>query len=856
MLLALAALQFYPFAVDQDGLRGAPDFSFLNRPLEEGDRVVARDGHFCRAGDGARVRFFGVNLAFGANFPAAEDAVRIAKRLRRLGVNLVRLHHMDSQPDANPANSGSLLTTGPYPTLNQVAVTRLRTFLNALKAEGIYANLNLHVGYAFRPAVDGLPAMPAGVAFPTQSKPLHIFYPRMVELQAEYTRAVLDALELRGDPVLAMVEIDNETSLVQAWQSNQLEKTAVGDYAEELRRQWNQYLSERYGSTEALRAAWGGGGGDGPELLPSKWVTEVHAPAQGSIELSDGVVKATVTRGGAWLYLKQVGFSVAAGEPYLGEVEMRAEKPGQVTWDVKQDVSPWRSVTSKRIEVSAGWRKFTLGFEPAFAMNGVGRFALDVGAAANTYYIRNWSLRRAARQGLGAGQSLEAGSVELVTSSEIPTDRRINDYLQFLAGRDRAYLEQMMAAVRERAAPDTPVAGTQMGFGGLLNLDSHAGLDYQDNHFYVDHYNFPGTAWDDRNWRIRDDSAVGGGLSSILNMAAAREAWRPYTVSEFNQPWPNRQAAEIDPALAAFAAFQDWDAIVHFAYEHGRGWDTAVPNGFNIDGDWTKWPNIGQAAWLFRTGAVRAGVEYVEIPVSESARLRAARERRGGNIAQYLNASMGYDPAMALIHRVGISRDDWGRTPDALAVKLAQPYESDTGELVYDRARKLLVLRGAQAAGVIGFAAGSVNAGVMELEAEGFLTAVLTPLDGRPLSESGRMLLTTPGYALRTQPGSDPPRPQQLVHYTGAADWWTLEPEPNSARPSGSRSGGTRPVWMSRVESRVTLRVDGTVTVYPLDGAGQRLAALPVEKVDGGTRIDLQAEGQQWAPWYEVVVER
>ena len=103
-----------------------------------------RDGHFYRVGrterdtaDDERVRLFGVNLAFGANFPEETDAVRIARRLRRLGVNLVRLHHMDSQPDSNPENAGSMLTTGPFPTLNPVAVERLREFLDALKAEGI-----------------------------------------------------------------------------------------------------------------------------------------------------------------------------------------------------------------------------------------------------------------------------------------------------------------------------------------------------------------------------------------------------------------------------------------------------------------------------------------------------------------------------------------------------------------------------------------------------------------------------------------------------------------------------------------------------------------------------------------------
>src|SRR5262249_40143843 len=146
------------------------DFSFLNQPLGPADRIFVRDGHFYCVGadlkphtaDDRRIRLFGVNFAFAGLFPAEADAPRIAKRLRRLGVNLVRLHHMDSRPDAEPATANSILTNGPYPTMNPVAAARLRTFLDALKREGIYVNLNLKVGYRFRPDVDNIPPMPNG----------------------------------------------------------------------------------------------------------------------------------------------------------------------------------------------------------------------------------------------------------------------------------------------------------------------------------------------------------------------------------------------------------------------------------------------------------------------------------------------------------------------------------------------------------------------------------------------------------------------------------------------------------------------------------------------------------------------
>ena len=69
---------------------------------------------------------------------------------------------MDSTPDpaANPATANSILTTDPYPSFNAISLTRLRDFLTALAAEGIYANLNLHVGYTFRPPSTNIPVLP------------------------------------------------------------------------------------------------------------------------------------------------------------------------------------------------------------------------------------------------------------------------------------------------------------------------------------------------------------------------------------------------------------------------------------------------------------------------------------------------------------------------------------------------------------------------------------------------------------------------------------------------------------------------------------------------------------------------
>lgn len=700
---------FYPIAIDQDKLEGVVDFSFMNHPLTSKDRIFIRDGHFYRIGkdlkpntaDDERVRFFGVNLSFEANFPEPKDARRIAKRLSRLGVNLVRLHHMDTSPDKDPKQAASILTDGHYPSLNHESIKRLRVFLDELKAEGIYANLNLRCGYAFRPSVDGVPALPGGESISKQYKPLHIFYPQMVDLQVKFVHDLLKALQLKDDSVLAMVEIINESSLIFAWQKNELDNIAVGEYKSELQRQWEDFLK------------------------------------------------------------------------------------------------------SKKI---------------------------------------NTPLSSAVQQAL---------------------------YVDFLVSRDRAYLERMADAVRAETDKLTPIAGTQLNNGGLLNIDSQTGLGYFDYHFYHDHYNFPNKQWDQTDWRIRNNSQIGNGLKGFLNMAVVRVKGKPFTVSEFNQPWPNTFGAEMSPSLAVFGAFQDWDALVFFTYANKRNWETDVPTGFNLNGDWGKFPNLGQAAWLFRTGAITPGKSPVDIPVPRAVRLETGYIKLlTRDILSFFKNSIGFNPDIAFLHPVRMDTADIGSVFKNIG--LPQPmdeYLADTGEIRYSPSRRIFLINSLQAAGVIGFLklGQKVTAGPIDIEigpsaSRGFISLLVTARDKNPLVKSGNLLISLPGYTLRSKTGAAPPRPHELSYYNKLNPFWvTLKGETTS--PSEYLNKGSAPVWMERIETFLTLRTSAkSIAVYPLDGKGARTHAIPasdIEAIDKGFRIHLQSDKQHLAlaPWYEAVLQ-
>jgi hypothetical protein len=268
----------YPFVIDEDALSGVADRSSLNYPLRASAKIVAHDGHFweigpdLRAGskDDKRVRLYGVNLTFQSNFPTPSEAVSTAKRLRKLGFNAVRLHQMDTKLDAATNPPKGILTSGPYPSFNNEAVSRLREFIRVLSAEGIYVDLNLHVGYVFRPGIDdGVLGHDPNAIHRAKASPIIVFDPRLLELQRDYARGLIRRLGLKDNPALALVEINNEASLLSSWQHKDWGNTLPSAYRRELQQRWRDWLTRRYGDLEAACTAWKGCGLQGADTLLS-----------------------------------------------------------------------------------------------------------------------------------------------------------------------------------------------------------------------------------------------------------------------------------------------------------------------------------------------------------------------------------------------------------------------------------------------------------------------------------------------------------------------------------------------------------------------------------------------------------
>jgi hypothetical protein len=249
--VSVSAVDLFPFVLPWDDAgTGITNLSaHLQRPAGGKGFVVARDGHLFAGKE--RIRFFGVNMAFGGNFPTHADAEKIAARMAKFGINCVRFHHMDTSiaPDG--------ILQKDRRTFDPESLDRIDYFIAELKKNGVYANLNLHVGNQY-------PGMPKWEGAPNYFKGIDNFYPPIIEQQRDFARALLThtnpytKISYANEPAVAFIEINNENGLVMEWNNGSFDDLP-DPYAAEFRRQWNDWLRKKYGTGEKLKEAWNQG---------------------------------------------------------------------------------------------------------------------------------------------------------------------------------------------------------------------------------------------------------------------------------------------------------------------------------------------------------------------------------------------------------------------------------------------------------------------------------------------------------------------------------------------------------------------------------------------------------------------
>ena len=131
--------------------------------------------------DGTKVKFWGTNFNGWGCFPEKDYAEKLARRLAKIGINIVRFHQLDSEwhtPNIFAFTKGKRVTNGH---LDPESMDRLDYLIYCLKKEGIYCYMDMFTYRKFR-SDEGVEN---AKILKDAAKPICMFDDKLIELQKE-----------------------------------------------------------------------------------------------------------------------------------------------------------------------------------------------------------------------------------------------------------------------------------------------------------------------------------------------------------------------------------------------------------------------------------------------------------------------------------------------------------------------------------------------------------------------------------------------------------------------------------------------------------------------------------------------
>lgn len=246
----------------------ALDASFLlHAPAGQHGHTLSRGGELLFA-DGAPARFWGVNLAWEAQYPREEQVEGIVRRLRAHGINMVRLTYLDSPPPR-----GLLRALAPTAVeVDSEQLARLDRLAAALIEGGIYLTVCLMMGGPVGDVGPGVELQGRHVSA------VQMIHPGVIAAHERFTEFLLThenphtARTWGEEPGIAVLEVYNEGD---PFYLRRAIREVARELLEPLHEQWRAWLRER--------------GREGPEEFDLAWLDGRDETAREAIRFFSGM---------------------------------------------------------------------------------------------------------------------------------------------------------------------------------------------------------------------------------------------------------------------------------------------------------------------------------------------------------------------------------------------------------------------------------------------------------------------------------------------------------------------------------------------------------------------------------------
>lgn len=206
----------------------------------QGDKLVFEDG--------TTARFFGTLFNGGMNFCSHDHAEKVAKRLAKFGINVVRMHQMDADfACPNLFNFTRGVHENHTLTLDPRSLERLDYLQACLKKEGIYVYVD---GINHRIFRSGDGVRNAHLVDRRAGRPFALFDPTMIELVKKFNHDLMThvnpytGLRWCDDPAVIAFKLASEQSIFQLPSATKYPMNGIEPYCSELEARYRTWAAE------------------------------------------------------------------------------------------------------------------------------------------------------------------------------------------------------------------------------------------------------------------------------------------------------------------------------------------------------------------------------------------------------------------------------------------------------------------------------------------------------------------------------------------------------------------------------------------------------------------------------------
>jgi len=257
--------------------------------------------------------------------------------------------------------------------------------------------------------------------------------------------------------------------------------------------------------------------------------------------------------------------------------------------------------------------------------------------------------------------SLETGTVPTLKRTEAEQMPGVlRDWVEFLIEIERRYFIGMYRYLKDELGVKVPISGTQLNYGSTR---VQAELDYLDNHAYWNHPHWHSRPWDSVDWSVRNRALVNSPEEVLGPLATARVAGKPYTVSEYNHPFPNQFAGEGLPMLAAFGRFQGWNGIFQYTYAHSVETEPDKLTGyFDMDVHAIQLVHSPACSAMFKRGLVREAINNLAVSLTANTEIDILVEKLTPQALNFSEFAWSFDEAFKKATGLLIEADNLERS--------------------------------------------------------------------------------------------------------------------------------------------------------------------------------------------------